>query len=153
LELRRLEGNRERLALHCLNLRGFETYFPQVRGKLKPQPLFPGYGFVLITLQWSPARWAPGVTKLLMNGDEPAKVADRIIAEIRSRERDGLIVLPPPAPPSPWFQPGDRVRITDGPLMGFSGLVDGMRSHERVAVLLKLLGRVELPAVDVKRIA
>lgn len=140
--------------MHCLNLRGFETYWPQVRGKLKPQSLFPGYCFVLITLQWSPARWAPGVTKLLMNGDEPAKVPDRIIAELRSRERDGLIVLPPPPRfrPGACFRPGDQVRIKDGVLTGCFGLVDGMRSHKRISVLLEMLGGarpIEMPAADV----
>jgi transcriptional antiterminator RfaH len=145
----RLEGHRERLALHCLSLRGFETYWPQVRGKSKPQALFPGYCFLKVTLQWTPARWAPGVMALLMNGAEPAKVAGHILDEIRSRERGGLVVLPAPAPTSPPFQPGDRVRITTGPLTGFSGLVAGMRPHQRVEVLLQLLGRVEMPAVDV----
>jgi hypothetical protein len=55
-----LEANRERLALHCLGLRGFEVYLPRIRmRKLKTAALFPGYAFVLIELQWHAARWSP----------------------------------------------------------------------------------------------
>jgi transcription antitermination factor NusG len=147
----RLENHREHLALHCLGLRGFETYWPQVRGKLKPQSLFPGYCFIKITLQWSAARWAPGVVTLLMNGDEPAKVSDRIISELHARERGGLVVLPAPAPTSARFRAGDQVRIGRGPLSGFVGLVQGMKPRQRVEILLQLLGRVEMAAGDVER--
>ena len=70
---------------------------------------------------------------------------DRIISELRGRERNGLITLPPP----PGFHRGDRVRITRGPFAGQLAVFDGMRPHERVAVLLQLLGRVELPKADI----
>ena len=58
--------------------------------------------------------------------------------------------LPKPAGPNL----GDRVRVLAGPLQGQFGLYAGMRAHERVLVLLALLGgqqRVELPkdAVEV----
>lgn len=78
-----------------------------------------------------------------------------VITELHARERpNGLVVLPPPAPLSaPRFRLGDRVRITDGPLTGFSGPVDGMRPRQRVEILLELLGRVELVASAVERIA
>ena len=74
-----------------------------------------------------------------------------MIAELRGRER--VVVLLPPPPPAPLFSPSDRVCITDGPLVGFSGLVAGMRPHQRVALLLQLLGRVEIAARAVERIA
>jgi transcription antitermination factor NusG len=137
----RLEGQHQRLALYCLGLRGFETYLPRVRlrQEARAAPLFPGYCFIRVALQWTPARWAPGVMALLMNGAAPAKVADCIINELRGRERGGLVVLPS-SPSSPLFLSGDKVRVTSGPLVGFRGLVDGMRPHERVAVLLELLG-------------
>jgi transcriptional antiterminator RfaH len=98
-------------------------------------------------------RWSgfvsPGVTRLNQNGGvEPARVPDRIIDGLRARERGGLFVLPPPP-----FQPGNRVRITHGPLVGFSGLVAGMRPHQRIEILLQMLGRVELVATAVERIA
>jgi transcription antitermination factor NusG len=79
----------------------------------------------------------------------PARVADSVIAEIRSRERDGLVELP-----KRGLVPGDRVRVTTGPLRGFDGLYAGMRPRERVLVLLAVLGsqrRVLLPRDDIER--
>jgi transcriptional antiterminator RfaH len=149
-----LEANRERLALHCLGLAGYQTYLPQIRArrltqtrKVSPQtpPLFPGYAFVLIELQWHTARWSPGVLRLVLDGVQPAKVPDRVIADLKGRERNGLIELLPP----PGFRHGDPVRITRGVFAGQLAIFDGMRPHERVAVLLRLLGRVELPEGDI----
>ena len=90
----RLQPHRESLALHCLGLAGYEAYYPRLRDKrirhgrrveLRP-PLFPGYAFVLIQLQWHAARWAPGTLGLIMDGVVPARVPDDVIAEIRGRE-------------------------------------------------------------------
>jgi transcriptional antiterminator RfaH len=139
-------------------LAGYETYYPRLREhrishgrKIEIQPgLFPGYAFVLVQLQWHAARWTAGVLNLIMNGAGPAHVSDSVIAEIRSRERGGLVELPK----LPGPKPGDRVRVLAGPLQGHLGLYAGQRPHERVLVLLALLGgqqRVELPkdAVEV----
>ena len=148
-----LEGNRERLALHCLELGGFTTYLPRLRERRLVKgrqvtvtpALFPGYAFVLIELQWHAARWAPGVIRLVLDGAQPAKVPNTVIDDLRRRERNGLIELPPP----PGLQRGDHVKIVRGAFAGQLALFDGQRPHERVAVLLALLGRVELPKDDI----
>ena len=92
------------------------------------------------------ARWCPGVLRLVLDGAQPAKVPDQVIADLKKRERNGAIELPPPPPD---FQRGDQVRITRGLFAGQLALFDGMRGHERVAVLLQLLGRVELAKRDI----
>jgi hypothetical protein len=54
------------------------------------------------------------------------------------------------------LKPGDQVRILQGPFAGHLGLYAGMRAHERVLVLLALLGgqqRVELPKADVEAVS
>jgi hypothetical protein len=61
----RLEPRRERMALRFLNVRGFPVYWPQIGGKSRPRPLFGAYCFIEITLQWSPARWCPGVASII----------------------------------------------------------------------------------------
>jgi hypothetical protein len=77
-----LEINRERLALHCLGLAGYEVYLPRIRSqramglRKAVTALFPGYAFVLIELQWHAARWSPGVLRLVLDGVQPAKVPD-----------------------------------------------------------------------------
>jgi transcriptional antiterminator RfaH len=151
-----LQPQRERLALHCLVCEGFEIYFPRLRrirrqGARKIEsspPLFPGYCFVAIALQWRAAHWCPGVIRLVLDAGQPARVADSVIAEIRARERDGFVELPRRP-----LVPGDRVQILQGPLAGQIGLFAGMRAHERVAVLLEILGgrqRVTLARGDVE---
>ena len=146
-----LKTHRERLALHCLALAGFTTYLPRLRvrrttpARKVPPALFPGYAFVLIELQWHSATKAPGVIRLVLDGTRPAKVPDKVIDDLKKRERGGLIELPAP----PGFRRGDRVRITRGILTGQAGLYEGMAARDRVQVLLQLLGRVELPKGDV----
>ena len=72
----------------------------------------------------------------MLAGERPAVVPDAVIAEIRSRERDGLIELPKP----PGFKRGYCVRIVAGAFDGHLALYQGQTAHERVAVLLRLLG-------------
>jgi transcriptional antiterminator RfaH len=97
-----LEANRERLAVHCLSLGGFEVYLPRLRVKratparktsMQAPALFPGYGFVLIELQWHAARWSPGVLRFVLDGDRPARVPDKVIAELKERERNGPVPI------------------------------------------------------------
>jgi transcriptional antiterminator RfaH len=152
----RLHGRHERLATHCLNLSGHTVYQPRIRSPRRTsEALFPTYAFVTVELQWHTVRWAPGVVALLMNGSGPARVADHIIDELKSRERDGLVVLPAALRPRPLarFKAGDRVKVTDGPMRGFQGLVEGMKSRERVTILLELLGStrpIEMAATDIE---
>jgi transcriptional antiterminator RfaH len=146
-----IEPFRERLAAHCLALGGFEVYCPRLKEQVRSRgrkivrtpPLFPGYAFVLIVSRWWDARWSAGVRRLVMDGELPAKVPDEVIAEIRGRERNGLVELPKPH----GLLPGTKVRLVSGPFCDRIGLVAGLRAHERVLVLLNLLGgqqRVEL---------
>jgi transcriptional antiterminator RfaH len=139
-----LETNRERLALHCLGLRS-----QRATGRRRAvTALFPGYAFVLIELQWHAARWAPGVLRLVLDGVQPAKVPDKVISDLRGREKNGLVVLAP----SPGLQRGDRVLIKRGPFADHLALYEGQTPHARVEVLLTLLGaqrRIELPKGDI----
>ena len=137
----RLEPHREQLALRCLGLAGYETYFPRLRERrishgrkieVRP-PLLPGYCFLTVEAQWYAARWSLGVIGLIMDGIKPARVADQVIDDLRARERNEL-------PKRSGLQPGDHVRVLHGPLAGQLGLYAGQRPHERVLVLLALLG-------------
>jgi transcriptional antiterminator RfaH len=153
----RLQGHREALALHCLGLAGYETYYPRLRERrirhgrrveLRPA-LFPGYAFVLVVSGWWNARWAPGTLGLIMDGVGPARVPDNVIAEIRGREVAGLIELAPP----PGLRRGARVRILRGPFTGHLAIYANMKPRERVEILLQLLGgeqRVTLTKKDIE---
>src|SRR6516225_4521900 len=153
-----LESNRTKLALHCLDkVAGYEIYNPQLReprhrrGRkiIGVSQLFPGYCFLLIINAWYSARWSPGVVRLVMDGERPAVVPDAVISEIRSRERNGYVVLPKPR----GLALGTRMKVLQGPLQGQIGLLAALRPHERVLVLLQLLGgqqRVELARSSVE---
>ena len=153
-------SQRERMATHFLTQAGFTIWLPRIReqciirGRREHvlRPLFPGYLFIEIVLQWHAAQTAPGVIRLIKNGERPVRVPDKVIEELRGREKNGAVELPEPPP---RLRPGGRVRVTGGPFRGHSGLVAGMAPHERVTVLLPLLGaqqRVSVPAGDVEAV-
>ena len=147
-----VEPRRERLAWHCLSLAGYKVYQPLLREQRRSHhgrkiiatpALFPGYLFIWVVRGWWDARWSPGVIRLIMDGVLPARVPDVVINEIKSRERNGFVVLPRPR----GLVPGMRVRVIGGPLQNQIGSLGALRPHERVLVLLQLLGgqqRVEL---------
>jgi hypothetical protein len=78
----RLQPYRTALALHFLNLQGYEVYCPRLREPRELRgrrvevllPLFPGYTFLQVVTGWWQARWAPGTCGLVMDGTTPAKV-------------------------------------------------------------------------------
>jgi transcription antitermination factor NusG len=139
-----IQAAREKLALRCLeDVAGFKIYSPRIPAPARARrqgdtdrPLFPGYVFVWIVQQWWQARWSPGVVRLVLDGVVPARVPDQVIDALHKRERNGLIHLPKPR----GLQAGDQVRVLGGPFVGFAGLYAGMKPHQRVEVLLALLG-------------
>jgi len=139
-----IEQCRERLAWHCLSLAGYKVYQPLLREQCRSHgrkiiatpPLFPGYLFVWVVRGWWDARWSASVRRLVMDGEQPARVPDAVISEIRSRERGGFVELPRPR----GLVPGMRVRVTSGLLRDQIGLLGGLRPQERVHVLLQFLG-------------
>jgi transcriptional antiterminator RfaH len=146
-----LQFQRTTLALQELTRAGYEIYHPRLRQQrishgrkvIRTPRLFPGYAFVLVVSGWWNARWAPGVIRIVLDGGVPAKVPDAVIAELRAREKNGLVELPRRS----GFKPGDKVRVLHGPLVGQLGLFAGMKGSERILILLSMLGslqRVEL---------
>jgi transcription antitermination factor NusG len=154
----RAQPQREALAQHFLEQAGYAVYLPRLRAhrvsqgrkiEIRP-PLFPGYLFIQVVVGWWQARWCPGTLGLVMNCGLPVRVPEAVLAEIRKRETGGLVDLPRP----PKFRPGARVKVLHGPFIGHIGLYAGMKPHERVAVLLAILGgsqRVTLAADAVEQ--
>jgi transcription antitermination factor NusG len=129
---------------------GFETYLPRIKvrtdGIVRIRPLFASYCFVRVSIErWSPVAFTPGVIRVLMNGEHPAALNDKIIDAIRRREKKGFVQLPRGP------QIGEQVRVVGGQFAGHIGLYAGQTPHERERVLLELLGRsvrVELAQAD-----
>jgi transcription antitermination factor NusG len=136
------ESQRESVAANFLSQREYETYLPKIVAKTgvreRVVPLFPAYIFVRIVDRWYTARWSPGVLRVLMADERPAVISDKTICAIQKREgENGLVKLPKP----PGMQRGERVMIRDGSFAGRIGVYDGMIAHDRVRVLLTLMGR------------
>jgi transcription antitermination factor NusG len=153
----RSEPQREATAAAFLGRAGYVVYLPRVREwrvrhgrRVAVTPvLFPNYLFVRIELQWHRIRKTIGVSGIVTVSGEPAKVADTIIDDLKSRERDGYVALPEP----PCLRPGDPIRVSGGLLIGATGLYSGMRGADRCAVLLAALGTLVLPASSVEGIS
>jgi transcriptional antiterminator RfaH len=151
------ETQRERTAQRFLQHAGFETYLPLIKEHKRLTPLFSAYLFVELDEAggWSAVDHTVAVLGLLRAGDLPAKLPEDVIPNIRAKERDGIVRLP--RKDKPIFGPrrGDPMLVLRGSFADHVGLYDGALAHERVAVLLSLLGRqvrVELERMDLRRL-
>jgi transcriptional antiterminator RfaH len=146
------ETFREHIAKRNLERAGFESYLPRIKTEHRIAPLFPSYLFVRIINLWAPIVSTIGVTKLLGQGEQPSRVPDAVVEQIRKQEIGGIVALPQQR----RLKFGDKVHVARGNFRGHLGLYAGQAPHERVAVLLELFGRstrVELPAGDVETAA
>ena len=154
----RTEPQRERTAQHFLELAKFKVYVPVVRERqakggrriTRLRPLFPSYAFVAFENgRWWDARWTVGVSAVIMTDGVPAQLGDHVIDAIKARECGGAVELLR----REEFRMGEAVRVRAGPFSGQLGLYAGQRPHERVLVLLALLGgeqRVALAKKDIE---
>jgi transcriptional antiterminator RfaH len=134
----------------ALNLlrQGYEIYLPRYlkrrrharKADFVARPLFPRYLFVTVdmaTQRWRSIQSTVGVSHLVTNGNEPAVVPEGIVAALRAREDvKGFVKMDT----SPKFVSGDKVRVLTGVFMDSAGIFDGMVDHDRVAILLEMLG-------------
>ncbi len=141
--------NREAEAAQNLLRQGYEIYLPRYlkrrrharRVDLVAKPLFPRYIFVAIDLatqRWLSILSTQGVSRLVCNGEEPAAVPDGVLGVLRAREdARGFVSMEA----KPGFALGEKVRVLAGAFADSAGLFDGMGDHDRVAILLDMLGR------------
>ena len=138
----------EALAQANLERQRYGVYLPKVRllrrrrGRQEAvvEPLFPRYLFIHLDTQsdnWGPIRSTFGVAALVRFGAEPAQVPDELVAHLKAQEgQDGL---------HEWAEPkikvGDRVRVAEGPLKGYEGILLAKNGQERVMLLLEMLGK------------
>jgi transcriptional antiterminator RfaH len=145
--------NSEALAEHHLARQGFTSYCPRFEEKRanKPpriRPLFPRYIFVIIEHAWYCLRSTRGITSVLLGEDGPAACPESIVSDLRKRhDHRGLVTLNRP----PKFAVGSTVKALHGPLVGHALIYQGLAPHDRVHVLMEMLGRkctVELPECE-----
>lgn len=100
---------------------------------------FPGYVLVQMDMNevtWHLVRDVPKVIGFIGGtSDRPAAISDKEANAILQRVQEGT----ERPKPKVLFQPGELVRVTDGPFTDFSGLVEEVnyeKSRLRVAVLI-----------------
>ena len=141
--------NGEAKAAENLRRQGYEAYLPRYLKRRRharkvdftAKPLFPRYMFVAIdtaTQRWRSVQSTVGVSRLVTNGDSPAVVPEGVVSALRAREdARGFVKMDA----GPAFAPGDKVRVLAGAFMDNAGLFNGMADHDRVSILLDMLGR------------
>lgn len=134
------------VAAYCGETLGLETYYPRLRQhrtirrrrQLVTGPLFPRYIFCRFdaATAYRSVRYAPDAVDLVHVGSRPAVVSDTLIAELKEWAGQAVDVVTV----APQLQTGDRVEITDGPLMGLSAVIlNAPNDKDRVAILLSIL--------------
>jgi transcriptional antiterminator RfaH len=143
------QQNCETRAAQNLQCQSYEIYLPRYlrlrrharKVEFIAKPLFPRYLFVAIdmaTQRWRAIQSTQGVSRLVCNGDDPAVVPDGVVSALKKREDDrGFVRLDARRA----FVPGDKVRVLTGAFMDNTGLFNGMADHDRVSILLDMLGR------------
>jgi transcriptional antiterminator RfaH len=153
--------NGEAKAAQNLQRQGFDIYLPRYLKRRRharridfvAKPLFPRYMFVAIdmaTQRWRSIQSTFGVSRLVCNGDDPAAVPDGVVGALKAREdAKGFVRMET----RPVFSPGDKVRVLAGAFMDNAGLFNGMADHDRVSILLDMLGRKVRVLLDVDMVA
>lgn len=155
------QANGEAKAAQNLLRQGFDIYLPRYLKRRRHarkvdfavKPLFPRYLFVAIdiaTQRWRSIQSTQGVSHLVCNGDEPAALPNGVLAALRAREDDrGFVRMDA----KPVFAPGDKVRVLAGAFTDNAGLFDGAGDHDRVSILLNMLGRQVRVLLDADMVA
>ena len=111
-------------------------------------PLFPRYLFIELTQyldNWAPIRSTLGVSTLVRFGMEPAVVPGDLVETLQARVGpEGVIDLTATV----GFKPGSRVRIAEGGMTGYEGIFLAKASHDRVIILLDIVGKQVRVQVD-----
>lgn len=153
----------EAVAKTNLERQGYTVYLPLAyqhrrrhhRREQIVAPLFPRYLFIELTQyldNWAPIRSTLGVSTLVRFGMEPAVVPDALVNLLKVRVGpEGVIDLTATA----GFKPGSRVRIAEGGMTGYEGIFLASSSHDRVVILLDIVGkqvRVQVDAVHLEAV-
>ncbi len=125
------------------------------RRRKSERKFFPGY--VLVQMEMNEETWhlVKSVPKVMGfiggTSDHPAPIPDRQAEEVIERMRAGI----DKPRPKVLFEPGEMVRVTDGPFNDFNGTVEEVNYEKnRLKVAVSIFGRsttVELAFAEVEK--
>jgi transcriptional antiterminator RfaH len=142
-----------------LSQRDIETYVPEMefksRDRVRIRPFFPGYLFMHLDLdKANPAhwQWTPGLRRIVAYGRKPIPVPEEVISLIKYKLDE---MASKKGRRSFDFEPGDVVRIKEGPFEDMLAIFDKEISPDgRVQVLLTALNRsvrLSIPGSDLEK--
>jgi transcriptional antiterminator RfaH len=142
------QPRREALALVHLERQHFHAFCPtrtklrkSARGRVAvPTPFFPGYLFVHLDLErerWRSINGTIGVIRLVgfSSSGRPAPLPVGFVERLRTMSADGGLEA------DDELTAGDAVRVIGGPFDDLCGVLETSGEHERVTILLSLLGQ------------
>ena len=116
--------------------------------------IFPGYVLVEMIMDdesWYVVRNTPGVTGFVGMGNKPTPLPEEEASSILKQ-----MTAAAPTKFKVTLQPGQAVRITDGPFADFEGIVDNINQEKgKVRVRVSMFGRetpIELDFLQVERL-
>ena len=148
---------RETLAEENLARQGYTTYLPFIQQRKRrrdkwvqvTEPLFPRYLFIQadpMQQSLAPVRATLGVAGLVRFGQLLRPVPGSVICYLQaaenrqSKQREN----------NSWpHQPGDKVEVLAGPLVGLTGIYQMPLAEQRALLLVEMLGRSNEVAIDI----
>ncbi|HKJ97545.1 MAG TPA: transcription termination/antitermination protein NusG [Desulfotignum sp.] len=134
-----------------------ENVVELVKGKKREssRKFYPGYILVRMYLDnetWHIISSTPKVTGFLGGKNKPAPISEKEAQVIIDKMQQGKNKPQPKF----YFEPGDDVRVVDGPFANFNGTVEDVSpDKEKLKVLVSIFGRatpVELNFIQVTKI-
>lgn len=122
--------------------------------KESSRKFYPGYILLRMDLDnetWHIVNSTPKVTGFLGGKNKPAPISDKEAENIVDKMQQGKNK----PQPKYFFEPGDEVRVVDGPFATFNGMVEEVSPEkEKIKVLVSIFGRatpVELNFIQVTK--
>lgn len=140
----------------------FEVYYPRVqvgirhagRFELAARPFLSRTMFVLDDGRGTEQlRCAPGVASLIRVGGSVARVTQRVVDGIRSRERDGYVVLEHDEPVVQEFRRNELVQVrrtVAGRDRHFEAVFHRKTGKDRAVVFMQWMGSTRRSEVDIR---
>jgi len=152
------KSRNEKYVAVILEQRGIQVYFPEqthknANGEIKKTAFFPGYIFASLDLETvTPSlwKWVPGLRYIVSYGDQPVPVPDEVIKLIAHNLVETELLA---SSPHLQFEPGDMVRIKNGPFENMLAIFEGpTKPSARVQVLLSTLNRAVRVRIELDKL-
>lgn len=142
-----------------LERQGYECYMPMIAVEVLrrdvltcvDEPLFPRYLFVHLDESgsgrgWSSIRSTRGVHRLVVFGNEPAVVDDRLVEALKAQDEAAS------NQPRRLFSPGERVMVVGGAFAGIEAIYQMRDGESRAIVLIDFMKKSTRLGIEPSRL-